>query len=264
MPAHSAAGDADRPDRTPPGAVDVAWAGWVSVLDAFVIYIGAQLLAAVVFTAWILGVGADGEMPLAVVVVVSPAALGAAAYLWLRVRYADRMRAVLGRRPWAVSDVGIGALIGIGAFFVILQIVLRIVVGLFERRGVTVPNVQETFQVVAQDPTAAPLLLLATLVLAPFAEELVYRGVVFQGMRARAGFWPAALVSAAAFTLPHLGDGGGAVADMVIAIGILPLGILFAAAMERWGSLLVCAAAHSAYNAGGVVILLLTSGAASS
>jgi membrane protease YdiL (CAAX protease family) len=259
-----AAPDADRPDRTPTGGADVAWAGWVSVLDAVVIYIGAQLLATVLVTAWVVGVGAGEGVPLVLIVLVSPVSLGAGAFLWLRVRYADRTRDVLGRRSWALSDVGIGALVGVGAFFVILQIVLRIVVGLFERQGLDVPNVQETFQIVAQDPAAVPLLVLATLVLAPFAEELVYRGIVFQGMRARTGFWPAALVSAAAFTLPHLGDGGGAVADLVIAIGILPLGILFAAAMERWGSLLLCAAAHSAYNAGGVAILLLTSGAGSS
>jgi membrane protease YdiL (CAAX protease family) len=255
--------DADPAERRPGGGATVAWAGWVSVLDAFVIYVIAQLLAAVLLSAWLLGVGADERVPLVLVVVASPAALGVAAFLWLRFRYAGRVRDVLGRRPWALSDVGVGALVGLGAFFVILQVVLRIVVGLIERQGVEVPNVQETFQVVAQDPAAAPLLVLAALVLAPFAEELVYRGVVFQGMRARAGFWPAALVSAAAFTLPHLGDGGGAVADLVIAIGILPLGVLFAAAMERWGSLLVCATAHSAYNAGGVVILLLTSGAGS-
>jgi membrane protease YdiL (CAAX protease family) len=254
--------DADQPDRASAGGADVAWAGWVSVLDAFVIYVGAQLLALVPFAMWV-GVGGDGDVPLALIVVVSPASLGIAAYLWLSVRYADRARDVLGRRPWAVSDVGVGVLVGLGAFVVVLQVVLRVVIGLFERQGIDVPNVQETFQIVAQDPTAAPLLVLAALVLAPFAEELVYRGVVFQGMRARSGFWTAALVSAAAFTLPHLGDSGGAVADLVIALGILPLGVVFAAAMERWGSLLVCAAAHAAYNAGGVVILLLTSSAGS-
>ena len=58
------------------------------------------------------------------------------------------------------------------------------------------------------------------------------RSVLFRGLRARRGFWLAALTSAAAFTLPHLGDGSGPLADLIVVIGILPLGVLFAGLMD--------------------------------
>ncbi len=48
------------------------------------------------------------------------------------------------------------------------------------------------------------LVVLATVVVAPLAEEVFFRGFVFAGLRERLGWWRAALISAAIFSLVHL------------------------------------------------------------
>jgi membrane protease YdiL (CAAX protease family) len=88
----------------------------------------------------------------------------------------------------------------------------------------------------------------------------VFRGVLFRGLRARSGFWVAALVSATLFTIAHLGEGGGWLASAVIVTGIMPLGVAFAALVERRGTLVVSIVAHATYNAIGVAVLILTAG----
>lgn len=231
------------------------WAGWPSVVDTIGVYIAAQFAGALL----VLSAGSVEDISLAVLVVASPLVLGLLTYAWMRVRYGVGVVAVTGRRRWRPSDLLIGAVVGVLAFVVVQQIVLRGVVSLFERRGIDPPTVQQTFRSIAQDPATVPLLIIAALVLAPLAEELLFRGVLFQGIRARRGFWVAALTSAAAFTLPHLGDGSGPIADLLIVAGIMPLGVVFAAVMERTGSLAACVAAHAVYNAIGVVLLLGTS-----
>jgi membrane protease YdiL (CAAX protease family) len=62
------------------------------------------------------------------------------------------------------------------------------------------------------------------------------------------------------FTLAHLGEGGGWLAAIVIISGIMPLGIVFAALVERRGSLVPSVVAHATYNAIGVAALIVTSG----
>lgn len=59
---------------------------------------------------------------------------------------------------------------------------------------------------VVRDEGALILAGLAAVVLAPFAEELLYRGLVFGGLL-KWGFWPAAIVSSALFSGVHLDTG---------------------------------------------------------
>lgn len=232
------------------------WSGWRALADTVVIYVGALVTAQVVGAIWVLG-GDTGEVPLAVLVIATPVALLGVAAVWLRSRYGTDAVRVMGRSAWRWSDVGVGVGVGL-ACFVLQRIALVALVALLAGLGAEVPTVQDSFRVVAQNPSTAPALVLSAVLLAPFSEELLFRGVLFAGIRARTGFWGAALVSAGTFTLAHLGDGGGPLADLIIVAGILPLGIAFAAVMERRGSLLACAVAHAVYNAGGVALLIQT------
>jgi len=76
---------------------------------------------------------------------------------------------------------------------------------------------------------------------APFAEEIFFRGYLYAGLRARWGLGWAMLASAAIFALPHLVP------------GVLPpiffTGLVLAAVFEGSGSLWPCIVLHSTVNA---------------
>lgn len=242
----------DDGDRGGPGdaggaAAEVGWAGGRAVLDAVAIYLLAQVAIGVYAVL-------RGDVPLVVLVLLSPITLLVIAVIWLGLRYGAGARRVTGRR-WRWSDVGVGVGVGL-ACFVGQRIVLVAIASLLAGLGLEVPAVQETFQVIAENRATAPALAVTAVLLAPAGEELLFRGLVFQGLRARRGFWTAAAVSAALFTLAHLGDGGGPIADLIIVAGIFPLGLVFAAVMERRQSLLASIASHAVYNAGGVALLI--------
>lgn len=242
----------DDADRGGPGDVDgaaaeVGWAGGRAVLDAVAIYLLAQVAIGVYAVL-------RGDVPLVVLVLLSPITLLVIAVIWLGLRYGAGARRVTGRR-WRWSDVGVGVGVGV-ACFVGQRIVLVAIASLLAGLGLEVPAVQETFQVIAEDRATAPALAVTAVLLAPAGEELLFRGLVFQGLRARRGFWAAAAVSAALFTLAHLGEGGGPIADLIIVAGIFPLGLVFAAVMERRQSLLASIVSHAVYNAGGVALLI--------
>lgn len=66
-------------------------------------------------------------------------------------------------------------------------------------------------------------------IIAPFSEELIFRGLIFQRMRDYQGFWISGIVSAAIFGIYH-----GNVVQFIYAT---ILGILFAGFVEMTGSL---------------------------
>ena len=229
------------------------------MLDVLVIYVAAQILATFVAVT-LTSTRADPDALLPVLVAVSPAMSLAVASAWLALRYDRWLQPLMGRRPPRVGDVGIGIAVGVVCLLGQRLIVLGIA-ALAERSGADLPVVQQTFREIAQQPGAVPLFVVTTVLLAPVAEEVIFRGVLFQGLRSRMSFWVAALVSAALFTIPHLFEGGGLLAGGIISSGILPLGIVFAALVERRGSLLPAVVAHATYNAIGVATLILLPGA---
>lgn len=79
-------------------------------------------------------------------------------------------------------------------------------------------------------------------VVAPFAEELFFRGFLFAGLRRRLSLWPAALISAAVFGGIHAPTGPTAVVPLAM------LGVVFAWLYERTGSIWPCIIAHALNN----------------
>lgn len=249
-PAAAAPGGHDRRSAVP-------WSGARALLDVVVIYVGALVIAqAIVLVVLLLRAG-TAEQAVLVAVVASPIAILSVAAGWLRIRYGRAAIRAAGRVPWRPADVGVGFAVGL-AGFVAQQTLLNTIVWVLTRLGSAPPVVQDTFRSIAADPATAPVLVVTAVLLAPFGEELLFRGVLFQGLRERWGFWTAAFGSAVLFTLAHLGDASGALADAIIVAGILPLGLVFAALMERRGSLLACVVAHAVYNLGGVALLVGT------
>lgn len=97
--------------------------------------------------------------------------------------------------------------------------------------------------------------LASALVVAPAAEELFFRGLLFRALRARAGAAFAASASAVAFGVVHLSreDPVGSVVPVTVAVC---LGLGLALLYERRGNLVAPLAAHVAFNAVGVLVLL--------
>jgi hypothetical protein len=100
-----------------------------------------------------------------------------------------------------------------------------------------------------EQPLVLPLVGVATVLVAPFAEETFFRGFVFGGLR-RYGFFWAALASGLMFSVAHLNPGG-----------LLPLtlvGMLFAWAYNRTGTLWTNVTAHLTFNLVSFIALTAT------
>jgi membrane protease YdiL (CAAX protease family) len=82
---------------------------------------------------------------------------------------------------------------------------------------------------------------------APFAEEVVFRGVSFRGLRRRLGFFPAAACSAALFSLAHL--------DLQHGLQLFVVGIVLAWTVERSGSILPGILLHAVINLTSLLVI---------
>ena len=79
-------------------------------------------------------------------------------------------------------------------------------------------------------------------VLAPIAEELLFRGWLYTALRHRLSFWPAFLVTLAAFAAIHWD------ARHLRIVQVLPLAVALGLLRERAGSIKPTIALHATYN----------------
>jgi len=95
-------------------------------------------------------------------------------------------------------------------------------------------------------------------VAAPFVEEVLYRGVIQQMLRATGmGRSAAIMLVAALFAVMHLGDGAVSAASAGAALpALFLLGVLFGVLFERTGRLAAPVTAHALFNAANVAFLL--------
>ncbi len=93
-------------------------------------------------------------------------------------------------------------------------------------------------------------------IVAPLAEEWIFRGFLFRGLRALARPGIAAFVSAAVFSLMHLEPGN----PVALPVTFL-LGLVLADLAERTGGLTAPIAMHACYNGAQVLVMLMSRGA---
>jgi len=107
--------------------------------------------------------------------------------------------------------------------------------------------------------TAAPsriaLLALIAVLLAPVAEELVFRGGLFRFLRDRVPHWAALLLPALFFAALHVNY--QTFEGLVTLAPLAAFGIVFSLAYERTGSIAVVMVAHALFNLHTVIFLLL-------
>ncbi|MBY0357349.1 MAG: CPBP family intramembrane metalloprotease [Candidatus Obscuribacterales bacterium] len=110
--------------------------------------------------------------------------------------------------------------------------------------------VAEIISAANSSDTQAKLLLYLTLaVLAPFCEELIFRGFLYASCRQKLGVFFAMLLSALVFAGIHFDKGG--------LLMLFAIGFVLAFCYERCRSLVPCMVAHGLWNGGSFTMALL-------
>jgi membrane protease YdiL (CAAX protease family) len=148
------------------------------------------------------------------------------------------------------APLGISAALVVGGVIVTLAVSLLygLIVELFRL------DLKTNAQALQDQAASMPLTVLATLIVAvfvaPFCEEIFFRGYLFSGLLRGMSLWPAVVLSAVLFTLSH-GDVGSAAP-------ILVLGLLLALVRWRTGSIWPGMALHMANNLLAAAVIIAT------
>jgi membrane protease YdiL (CAAX protease family) len=106
-----------------------------------------------------------------------------------------------------------------------------------------------------EPPLALIAIVLAGVLLAPVIEEVLFRGVVLQGLMPRLGFWPAALLSSLFFGLFHATATGVEAVPIVVATAVFGLGLCLL--VRRTGRLGPGIGVHALRNALAIGVVVL-------
>ena len=194
------------------------------------------------------GVRMEDPATRAVLLTVLPAVLIVLTWACARARAPDGLWRLAGVVRPTSRDLVAGilyGLVGAGVITFGLGSLLRL---LLAALGMEMPPVQESLRDLVTG-AAAPLAVFVIIVVAPLAEELFFRGMLFSAMQERLGFWPAAIASGVVFGAVH-GE------PFVIVITAV-LGVFLAWIYRQRGTLVVPFLAHGVFNGLGVVLIRL-------
>lgn len=221
--------------------------------DAAGVYLIAFLLIGVASS--LLSGFLPAELARGVFFPLSLALLGATTIAWVAVRHREQLMALFGRWPTG-ADLGMGLGHGVAAFLVInlgfsaaLQVITRIT-------GGTMPEVQETLREAVQDGQIGLLVIVSAVVVAPIAEELFFRGLLFQGVRRALGPWPGIGISAFLFGLAHY-QAGNLQGTLYAVLVLTSFGMYLAWVFDRRRSIATPILMHATFNGLAVAGILL-------
>ena len=218
--------------------------------------LGLQLVAALVLVRTgvldpsSLDPGAGGAALLTLVVASQLA--GLLAVLVLLRRRGILLGPVLGRMRPLGRHLRLGVGLGVGAILG-STIVVGILVAL---TGSEATPDQVLTGAITETPLQLLLAVVAAVVLAPLAEELLFRGLLHRALRSRLRIVPAAAISSVLFALVHVDV---AFSQPLALVGLTLVGAIMAVAYERTGSLLVPVVIHAVHNAITIVAVVVTS-----
>lgn len=193
----------------------------------------------------------EGATALLAVVVASQAA-GLLLVLLLLRRRAVAIGPLVGPiRPFG-RHLWIGAGLGVASIIASLTVV-RVLVGI---TGSDAAPEQLLTGDIIDSPVKMLLAVLIAVVLAPLAEELIFRGLLHRNLRRRMSVVPATIISSVLFALVHVDV---VLSQPIALIGLTLAGAVMAIAYERTGSLVVPVVIHAVYNATMLVALVVTS-----
>ena len=259
MPSVPAPGPAPGPPAGPgPGPKGLPAVGW-SVWQALLVGVVTNLLLAQVVVGGIafiaLGItSADDPTSVYVGMIADVAWLGFM-LLWLarwHPGWRDRIGVFFGDRGLRDAAVGFGG--GLLLYPVIALAIAVPLTYLFQSLSGQQATTPDQLPQHLDTSEAIASAVLAVLI-APMAEELFFRGILFRSVRDRHGFWIGAIVSGLLFGAAHYIP--AAWQDTVLLQSIMVFtGVALAWIYERRGNLVANVAAHMAFNAVGVALIL--------
>lgn len=226
--------------------------GWVEALGVYLLaFLAAGLATVPVFASM------GEESDLASIVATVGAALAIIGVLLLWLTRAHRGWQAVVRMPsrgrWR-SDASAGALFGLGLYPLAVIVVGGIVLVILETlTGTTVRAPEQVPQDLS--PVGLVLTIVYAVVIAPFGEELFFRGILFRALRDRFGFAVGAVGSGVAFGLIHYIPGPAIDAALLMLVMTF-VGAAFAFIYERRGAFAAPLAAHVTFNVIGLILIL--------
>jgi membrane protease YdiL (CAAX protease family) len=247
--------------RGPKGLPAVTWRGWHAIGLYLIgnLVIGEFLAAGIAFA--VMGVhtipegGADTPTVIATIAADVTFLLVLVGWLtWRHPGWPDAL-GVPRRSPELVREALWGVMAGIVVYFavaIVVAVPLTILFNAFSSTEVSTPE-----QVSAHMSTGGKVLAVVLAVaIAPIAEELFFRGVLFRSIRDRRGFAVGAVLSAALFGLVHYVPSPWKDALLLQTIMVFT-GFALAWIYERRGSIAANMAAHMTFNAIGITLIFL-------
>lgn len=138
---------------------------------------------------------------------------------------------------------------GLIAAFVVMSLTLYFELlygGVIVLLGIEIPKLPSVAEVFPPTLIGVGVAVIVTCIAAPLSEEVLFRGVLFGGLRDRWGDWPAALVSGAVFAASHL--------SWYVFLPFTILGVLLAWITSQARSIWPAVIAHAAFNANALVL----------
>ena len=197
------------------------------------------------------------DVPDAVAIAVATVLLGGVAVLVARrpARQSGGVERALGFDLPLWSDVGRLVWWSLGLLLLQAVAVVAVQAAVPALRDVPVENTEFLRDV---PPVGLVVLVVAAVLVAPVLEELLFRGVVLQGLMLRTGFWPAALVSSVCFGAFHATAAGVEAVPIVVATAVFGLGLCVLT--RRTGRLGPAIGVHALRNAVAVAASTLGGG----
>ena len=233
-----------RADHVPFTVFDAGMALLLFFIGQLIVGVGAGLALAVgaaTRSGGIDGIGAFSSEALLTVAIVSALVGTAMAIGWLAVR--QRLdRRLFGRGRHGLLKIVIGVAIGFVAT-VATYTVNAFLVLIFRPEE---PVVQQVLQDALAGGRSLVLAAIVIVLLAPVTEEIVFRGILFQSLDRRLGFWFAATVSSGVFCAIHVEV---IMSQPLALVGMFVLSMILAASFHLSGSLIVPILVHAVFNA---------------
>ena len=230
----------------PDGAGRWPFADWGldELLPMLLVPFGIVLLAEYLVVGF-LGWDSDGARVL--ISAIEQLALLVPIVIWVRRTRGSVVPLGLRRGGWSAGDVLTGVGAGFGALVagvIAIALTIAVVEAITGRR----PDVSGGLESV-HGPWLVLEALMAVLV-APVCEETFFRGFLFQGLRIRLRFLPAAVISGTFFAFAHV--------EPIRFFGLATMGTLLAGVFERRRTLVSSIAAHATINVIAVIGIFAT------
>ena len=161
-----------------------------------------------------------------------------------------------GRRPFFASlGWGWGKL-GVVGGLLLVPVTIGVVFVISALAQLVLPESETTLfiQMLRSSDLARYLVAALAVLTAPFVEELIYRGMLYSGLRSRLPVVVSVLIVGAIFTLVHVQQYWGAWASLV---GLSTLSLIMTAVRAYTKSLLPCVLIHLVFNIIGATSILL-------